>query len=74
MRVGQIDLPEPLLEVQRNGTLVVFAGAGVSMPPPSDYPSFEWLAQQIAPTSSHYLKPDRRGNRAPFSGDLAAQS
>lgn len=52
MRIGQIDVPEPLLEAQRNGNLVVFAGAGVSMPPPSDYPSFERLAQQIAEGST----------------------
>src|SRR3954471_18695695 len=52
MRIGQIDVPEPLLEAQRNGTLVVFAGAGVSMPPPSDHPSFEWLARQIAEGSA----------------------
>ncbi len=48
MRIGQIDVPEPLLEAQRNGSLVVFAGAGVSMPPPSGYPSFERLTLQIA--------------------------
>ncbi|MDP9474185.1 MAG: DUF4020 domain-containing protein [Actinomycetota bacterium] len=52
MRIGQIDVPEALLEAQRNGTLVVFAGAGVSMPPPSGYPSFERLAQQIAEGSA----------------------
>jgi hypothetical protein len=52
MRIGQVDVPEPLLEAQRKGTLVVFAGAGVSMPPPSCYPDFEQLTQQIAEGST----------------------
>ncbi len=29
MRIGTMDFPDPLLEAQRNGSLVVFAGAGV---------------------------------------------
>ena len=52
MKIGQIDIPEPLLEAQREGTLVIFAGAGVSMPSPSDYPNFEKLAERIAAGSS----------------------
>jgi hypothetical protein len=45
MRVGQINISEPLLSAQREGTIVVFAGAGVSMPPPSNYPDFGRLAE-----------------------------
>jgi NAD-dependent SIR2 family protein deacetylase len=52
MQIGQINVPEPLIEAQRNGALVVFAGAGVSMPPPSDYPNFEQLAEEIAAGSA----------------------
>jgi hypothetical protein len=52
MRIGQIDVPEPLLEAQRSGNLVVFAGAGVSMSPPSNYPNFDRLAVQIAAGSA----------------------
>jgi len=52
MRIGQIDVPQPLLDAQRNGDLVVFAGAGVSMPPPSGYPNFEQLAEEIAAGSA----------------------
>jgi hypothetical protein len=68
MRIGQIDVPEPLLEAQRNGTLVVFAGAGVSMPPLSDYPSFEQLAQQIAEGST--LAPEENEPLDRFLGRL----
>lgn len=48
MRFGEIDIPKPLVDAQRTGELVVFAGAGVSMPSPSDFPDFDLLADQIA--------------------------
>jgi hypothetical protein len=68
MRIGRIDVPESLLEAQRNGSLVVFAGAGVSMPPPSDYPSFERLALQIAEGSALDREEDEPPDR--FLGRL----
>ena len=43
-----VDIPEGLLDAQRDGRLVVFAGAGVSMGPPSNLPDFDALAAQIA--------------------------
>ena len=48
MLIKTVDFPEPLLEAQRNGSLVIFAGAGVSIPPPSNYPDFKGLANQVA--------------------------
>jgi hypothetical protein len=36
-----IDFPEAILETRDRGDLVLFAGAGVSMPPPSSLPSFD---------------------------------
>ena len=48
MKIGEIDFPEPLLSAIRNGELVVFAGAGVSMGPPASLPSFGGLADRIA--------------------------
>lgn len=48
MRIDGVDFPEPLLEAQRNGKLAVFAGAGVSIPPPSNYPNFEELGDAVA--------------------------
>ena len=45
---GDVNLPEALLEAQREGRLVAFVGAGVSVGPPSSLPLFEALARQIA--------------------------
>jgi hypothetical protein len=47
MRIKDVDFPTALLEAQQHGSLVVFAGAGVSMPPPSNYPNFDSLAEQV---------------------------
>jgi len=48
MRIGSVDFPEPLLNALRDGRLVVFAGAGVSMGPPARLPSFRKLAEKVA--------------------------
>ena len=47
MRIRQIDFPAAVLEAQRSGRLVIFAGAGVSIDPPSNYPDFNALANQV---------------------------
>jgi hypothetical protein len=47
MRIKNVDFPMALLEAQQEGSLVVFAGAGVSMPPPSNYPNFDSLAEEV---------------------------
>jgi hypothetical protein len=43
-----VDLPQTLISAQRDGRLVIFAGAGVSMGPPSNLPDFATLARAIA--------------------------
>ena len=48
MKIGGVDFPEPLLNALRDGKLVVFAGAGVSMGPPARLPSFRKLAEKVA--------------------------
>ena len=48
MKIAGVDFPEPLLNALRDGRLVVFAGAGVSMGPPAGLPSFGRLAEQVA--------------------------
>ncbi len=48
MKIKGVDFSKRLLNAQREGSLVVFAGAGVSMGPPSNYPSFKGLAKDIA--------------------------
>ena len=48
MRLGEIDFPNSLLDAQERGELVIFAGAGVSIPPPSNLPDFKELAIDLA--------------------------
>ena len=48
MKIGGVDFPEPLLSGLRDGRLVIFAGAGVSMGTPANLPSFAALARHIA--------------------------
>ena len=48
MIIADVDFPQPLLIALRDGKLVVFAGAGVSMGPPAQLPDFAGLAQLIA--------------------------
>ena len=48
MKIAGVDVPEPLLNALRDGRLVIFAGAGVSMDPPAGLPGFRQLAQQVA--------------------------
>ena len=48
MKIADIDFPDPLLAALRDGKLVVFAGAGVSMGKPACLPNFEGLEDRIA--------------------------
>ena len=48
MKIKGVDFPPALLDALRDGRLVVFAGAGVSMGPPASLPSFRRLAEQVA--------------------------
>ncbi len=48
MNINGVTFPTSLLNALRNGRLVVFAGAGVSMGPPANLPDFPKLARQIA--------------------------
>ena len=45
---AEVDLPERLIAAHGAGELVVFAGAGVSMGPPSNLPSFSDMTDQVA--------------------------
>jgi len=46
-RFGDLDLPAKLDHALAEGELAIFAGAGVSVAPPSDLPSFDGLTAQI---------------------------
>lgn len=48
MKITGIEFPEPLCTALRDGKLVVFAGAGVSMGNPANLPNFKDLASAIA--------------------------
>ena len=48
MTSSGIRFPEPLRAALRDGRLVVFAGAGVSMGKPASLPDFRTLADSIA--------------------------
>ena len=48
MKIADIDFPEPMLAALRDGKLVVFGGAGVSMGEPACLPDFAGLACKIA--------------------------
>ena len=48
MKIAGIDFPSPLLSALRDGELVIFAGAGISMGEPACLPSFKQLAEKIA--------------------------
>jgi hypothetical protein len=48
MQFGKVDIPRDLIEARRKGELVVFAGAGVSVGPPSNLPGFRQLVENVA--------------------------
>ncbi len=47
MNFANVQFPQALLNAQRDGRLVIFAGAGVSYPPPSSLPDFPKLAEIV---------------------------
>ena len=59
MLIGGVYFPEPLLSALRNGEVVIFAGAGVSMGDPANLPKFDDLAEQIALGTGHTYDRDK---------------
>lgn len=53
VRFGDVDLPGDLVSAHADGRLVLFVGAGMSVPAPSDLQTFPELAQRIADDSQH---------------------
>jgi hypothetical protein len=51
VRLHDIDLPQAVIDAQKRGELVVFAGAGVSIDEPSNYPNFRDLATELGGTT-----------------------
>ena len=56
MKISGIDFPSPLLSALRDGELVIFVGAGVSMGEPACLPSFKTLAEKIAQGTGEVLQ------------------
>ena len=56
MKIAEINFPSPLLSALRDGELVIFAGAGVSMGEPACLPSFKTLAEKIAQGTNEILQ------------------
>jgi hypothetical protein len=50
-----MDFPDRLLEAQKDGSLVIFAGAGVSVPPPSNFPNFDDLVGHFKSSLTYFL-------------------
>ena len=55
MKIKGIDFPAGLLNALRDGELVVFASAGVSMGPPAGLPSFRKLAERVTEGTSQSI-------------------
>jgi len=79
MLLGGITIPEALITAHEEGRLVIFTGAGISIAPPSNLPSFLALCEQVAvklqssedPNASEW-KPQLIVNRS--SSTVAASS
>lgn len=48
MLIHNVEIPQKVLDAQSEGRLVVFAGAGVSVAPPSNLPLFDELCDKIS--------------------------
>ncbi|MBG0564916.1 SIR2 family protein [Actinoplanes aureus] len=48
MWIGQVELPQELIDAHRAGDLVIFVGAGASIASPADLPDFKKLSDEIA--------------------------
>ena len=55
MMMGEIDFPLPVLDALKNNQLVIFAGAGVSLPQPAGLPTFKQLAESLALESGEII-------------------
>ena len=71
MRISGVEFPKPLMTALRDDTLVIFAGAGVSMGTPARLPDFEGLAEAIAAGTGEARQPSEPVDR--FLGRLQSK-
>lgn len=50
---GDVELPDEILDAHKRGELVFFVGAGASIETPSNLPSFNKLAEELARRAAH---------------------
>lgn len=71
MRFGEVDIPQELINARREGDLAVFAGAGVSVGPPSNLPGFDELVRCVAEDTPGVDPEERKEKRFDrFLGEL----
>ena len=70
MRLEAVDLSDNLVAAQRQGRLVLFVGAGVSVAAPSSLPTFEDMARRIGEESEEVYPGDRSTSPDQFLGQL----
>lgn len=68
MRIGELEIPSTLIDYHKRGKLVVFTGAGISMPPPSNLPNFLGLTELIAREKEITLTQDDKSHLDRFLG------
>ena len=68
MKISGIDFPKSLVDALRDHRLVVFAGAGVSIPQPAGLPTFRQLAEAVALGTGEQLEDEESEDR--FFGRL----
>ena len=71
MKISGIDFPKTLVDALRDQRLVIFAGAGVSIPPPAGLPTFRQLAEAVAQGTGEKLEQGEPEDR--FLGRLHHQ-
>lgn len=68
MKLSGIDFPKTLLDALSNDSLVIFAGAGVSMGDPANLPDFRRLTEAIAERTGKILSKNKPEDQ--FLGEL----
>lgn len=56
--IDGVNIPDELMEAHNRGELVFFVGAGASMAPPTNFPSYRQLAEELAEEAG-YEKPKK---------------
>lgn len=74
MFFADVRLPDEIRIALEEGRLVIFAGAGISMPPPSSLPSFNGLAAEICGVPVEKGKEDRALGKAARNGTLVHEA